>query len=166
VSERVELYYTPGDVSDEPANRGIREQGIEPLLAALREAGVDYRVVDVSARTREELQDEYLRLAMRPSVSNRYRVRHIFGTNKYGGGFFGRGVPALIVLDDDRPIDIFPHEEDGGRIVTIADYVARRRRGDEGERRKALARRMDALRRRIGPVGVSTAELVAEGRRR
>src|SRR5688572_232176 len=136
MSERVEVYYAPGEIQDDPANRGLLEDGVEPLLLSLREAGVEYRVIDVSERSREELQEEYLRLAMRPSVSKRYRVKRIFGTNRYSGGFFGRGVPALVVLDNERPVDVFPHEEEGGRIVTIADYVARISGGDEMERRK------------------------------
>lgn len=37
---------------------------------------------------------------------------------------------------------------------------------EERERRKALSARMDKLREEIGPIGVSTSELVKEGRRR
>ena len=166
MSERVEIYYAPGEIKDAPANLGVLEDGVEPLLRRLREAGVEYRAIDVSERSREELQEQYLRLAMRPSVSKRYRVKRIFGTNKYSGGFFGRGVPALVVLDNERPVDVFPHEEQGGRIVTIADYVARVSSGDDLARRKALVRRTDALRKRIGPLGVSISDLIEEGRTR
>jgi hypothetical protein len=166
MTERVEIYHTGGEISADPANTGIREQGIEPLLRSLREAGVQYRVIDVSERSREELQEEYLRLAMRPSVSKRYRVKRIFGTNKYTGAYFGRGVPALVVLEDERPVDVYPHEEEGGRIVTIADYVARVRRGDDMERRKALVRRTDALRKRIGKLDLSWSDIIREGRER
>lgn len=38
--------------------------------------------------------------------------------------------------------------------------------GDFEESRNALLARMDRLRREIGPVGISAAELVKEGRRR
>jgi hypothetical protein len=163
VTERVELYCDPDDVNDSPANAGLRE--VAPLVRALQEAGMDYAVVDVSGHTREQLQDEYLRLAMRPAVTRRYRVRQIFGTHKYPGSWFGKGVPALVVLEDGNPRDVYPHEEEG-RIVTIADYVSRIGRGDEAARRRALVRRMDALRKRIGPVGVSMRELIEDGRRR
>jgi len=37
---------------------------------------------------------------------------------------------------------------------------------EERQRRKALMARMDKLREEIGPIGVSTSELVKEGRRR
>lgn len=130
---------------------------------AMKEAGVEYRAVDVSEFGREELEEAYARLAVTPSVRKGYRIKHIFGTNKYPGSKFGKDVPALVILENGRPQDVYPHEE-GGRLVTIKDFVdGLRRRGRSGA---DLAKRMDALSARIGTIGVSTSELVEEGRRR
>jgi len=63
------------------------------------------------------------------------------------------------------------------RGMTVTDYCARAieerlikdgERSAEGEDKNkvALLSRMDKLRQEIGPIGVSTAELVEEGRRR
>lgn len=61
------------------------------------------------------------------------------------------------------------------RGMTVTDYCARAieerlikdgERSAEGEDKVALLSRMDKLRQEIGPTGVSTAELVEEGRRR
>jgi len=158
----IKLFYDPRDVERRPENEGL--YGTDPgrLLSRVKEAGLSYDVIDVSAMRRDELEDMYSRLAVTPSVRKRYRVKRIFGTNKYPGCRFGKGVPALIVLEDGRPQDVYPHEE-GGKIVTIKDYV------DELERSRRnteLVKRMDALRARIGKVGVSVRALVNEGRRR
>ncbi len=139
-------------------------EGVERAVRQIREAAIEYRVVDAGAMTREEAQSAYERLAVPPSVRRRYRVRRVFGTNKYTGGFFGKGVPALVVLENGRPQDVYPHEEQDGTIVTIKDYLDRLTRGEAGGRE--LARRMDALRVRVGDVGVTARELIDEGRRR
>jgi len=63
------------------------------------------------------------------------------------------------------------------RGMTVTDYCARaieerlikdgERRAEGGGRNKiALLSRMDALRQEIGPIGMSTTQLVEEGRRR
>jgi len=63
------------------------------------------------------------------------------------------------------------------RGMTVTDYCARAieerlikdgERSAEGEDKNkvALLSRMDKLRQEIGPIGISTAELVEEGRRR
>jgi hypothetical protein len=70
------------------------------------------------------------------------------------------------VLESGRPQDVFPHEE-GGKIVTIKDYLERLAKGEEGARDgRTLAKRMDALRAKIGYVGATARELIDEGRRR
>ncbi len=155
-----ELYYDPDDISDSPVNAGIGENGIERTVRRVSEAGAEYRVVDASELTRAEAEDAYQRLAVPPSVRRRYRVRGVFGTNKYSGGFFGKGVPALVVLENGRPKDIYPHQEQDGTIVTINDYLDRLDNGGT-----ALAARMDALRERIGKIGATARELIDDGRR-
>ena len=165
MSERFELYYEPDALLDVPANEGLSGDGVEPVLHRIRETGAAYQVVDVSAFSREQLEDAYVSRAVPPSVRRQYGVKRVFGTNKYAGSRFGRGVPALVVLEDGRPVDVYPHEEEG-RIVTIKDYVehlaARHGHADGAE----LARRMDAVRAKFAGVGMTATELVKEGRRR
>lgn len=153
------LYYR----SAEEKAEGPPGKDADLVGRAIKEAGVEYRAVDVSELSREELEEAYARLAVTPSVRNGYRIKHIFGTNKYPGSKFGKDVPALVILENGKPQDVYPHEE-GGRLVTIKDYVdGLRKRGTSGA---GLARRMDALSAKIGPVGVTASDLVEEGRRR
>ena len=158
----IEVYYSTGGMrEDHPANAGVGE-GLPRLTRQIREAGAAYSVVDAGEMTRHDREEAYHSRAVRPSVMRRYRVRRIFGTHKYPGQYFGSEVPALVVLEDGRPVDIYPHEEQDGTIVTIRDYLDRIRGGVRGGE---LARRMDALRGRIGPVGATARELIEEGRR-
>ena len=165
MSERYELYYDPGALMDVPENEGLYEAGVEPMLHRIREAGATYAVVDVSGFSRQQLEDAYVSRAVPPSVRRQYGVKRVFGTNKYAGSRFGRGVPALVVLEDGRPVDVYPHEKEG-RIVTIHDYV-KHLAGEAGHARGAeLARRMDAVRAKFTGVRMTAGELVKEGRRR
>ena len=159
--EEFEVYYTAGEVQEEePANAGLAAADLPRLERQLREVGVAYRVVE--GLTQQEREEAYVSRAVRPSVSKRYRVRRVFGTNKYSGQYFGGAVPALVVLENGRPVDVYPHEEQDGTIVTIRDYLDRIGGGAGGA---DLAKRMDALRARIGRVGMDARELIEEGRR-
>lgn len=156
------LYYDPSGKGREGAD-STAERDFDLLGRAIKEAGVEYRAVDVSVLESDELEEAYARLAVTPSVRKGYRIKHLFGTNKYPGSKFGRDVPALVVLEDGKPQDVYPHEE-GGRLVTIKDYVdGLRRRGRSGA---DLAKRMDSLRVKIGSVGAKSSELIDEGRHR
>lgn len=157
------LVYEPGNIEKRPENEGLHQEELGNLLQRMQEAGVEYSVVDTSGASREDLEDMYSQLAVSPSVRKRYRVKRLFGTNKYPGSRFGRGVPALVVLDNGRPTDVYPHEEEGGKIVTIRDYVDTL---NGGARRRELAARMDALRKKIGHIDATARELIDEGRRR
>ena len=165
MSEVAVYYDAGGGGGDDLSSAALGE-----VTRRLREAGVEYRVVDAGELSREEREAAYHNLAVRPSVRRRYRVRRVFGTNKYPGSFFGSGVPALVVIEDGRPVDVYPHEEQDGTIVTIDDYLRSLGGSDRADRaaetgdRAALLRRMDALRSSIGAVGVSTRELIEDGR--
>jgi hypothetical protein len=155
-----EFYYDPGEIHDTPANRDLAR-----AARRIREAGAAYLTVDAGEMTREQAEQRYLDRAVPPSMARRYQVKLVFGTNKYAGGFFGKGVPALVVLEDGRPTDVYPHREQDGTIVTINDYLDRQQHAGEpggGE----LVARMDALRTTIGPVGARARDLIDEGRRR
>ena len=159
----IEVYYSAGEVQEgDPVNAGLSANDLPLLERQIREVGVEYRVVD--GLTQQEREEAYVTRAVRPSVSKRYRVRRVFGTNKYSGQYFGGAVPALVVLENGRPVDVYPHEEQDGTIVTIRDYLDRIGGGGEGGGSE-LARRMDALRARIGRVDATARELIEEGRR-
>jgi len=192
MDERYELYYAaaePDEPLDLPENAGLPGDGAEPIVRRLREARAAYsaglsadygaeasagaaveievEVVDVSSYSREQLEDAYVSRAVPPAVRRQYGVKRVFGTNKYAGSRFGRGVPALVVLEGGRPVDVFPHEEEG-RIVTIADYL-RRLEGSGGGAPAdgaALIARMEAVRAKFTGVGMTATELIEEGRRR
>ena len=159
----LEVYYNAGEVREgDPVNGGLSADDLPRLERQLREVGAEYRVV--GGLTQQEREEAYVSRAVRPSVSKRYRVRRVFGTNKYSGQYFGGAVPALVVLENGRPVDVYPHEEQDGTIVTIRDYLERIGGGAEGGGSE-LARRMDALRARIGRVDATARELIEEGRR-
>ena len=157
-----EVYYNAGEVREgDPVNGGLSADDLPRLEQQLREVGAEYRVVD--GLTQQEREEAYVSRAVRPSVSKRYRVRRVFGTNKYSGQDFGGAVPALVVLENGRPVDVYPHEEQDGTIVTIRDYLERI--GGAGAGGSELARRMDTLRARIGRVDATARELIEDGRR-
>jgi len=161
---RFVLYYAEGDVMDVHENKGFDPLTIWGLLTRVKkECGIDVEVVDVSQWTPLQMGKAY-GAAIVASVSNRYRIRKTFGTNSSSASFFGKGVPALLVYEGERAIHVFPHEEAGSMVVTIRMFLESLLQG--GSRGVELACRMDELRKAIGSIGVSTSELVREGRRR
>ena len=161
---RIELFYAEGDVVDAPENHGFDPLKIHALLARLKkERGVDYQIVDAAQCSSVELNQAY-EAAVKAAVWNRYPIRKVFGTNKSSASFFGRGVPAMLVYEGERTIQVYPHEGAEGKPVTIRDHLEKLVHGDQ--RGEALVSRMDALRKAMGPVGATTTELIREGRRR
>ena len=93
---------------------------IESLLMNLSQNhGIECKITDTAGMSDDELIDCYLRTIL-PSVKHHYRVRTIFGSNKYPGVFFGRQQPALLVEGDQW--DVYPHEKDGNK-VTIQEFL-------------------------------------------
>jgi hypothetical protein len=151
----VEVYYNAGRDDDEP---GLR---IERVLARLREAGVAYRVIETSEQPQEDVERAYGTRAVPAAMVRQYGIRRLFGTHSKPGVFFGREVPALVVVEGGRPQDVYPHQERDGNVVSIEDYVDSVARARE---RAELARRMDEFSAKVGPVGFSMTELIREAR--
>lgn len=162
------LYFRPNALLRTPANRGFDLELIRNLLGQLEINGVRVEFVETTALNDEQLMSDYLSAIVSPATSRKHRFRQIFGSKRYPGRLFGKGVPALVVYEDgaDLPSDVYPHEE-SGRLVTIRDFLEKEA-GTKTTRNEALhaAARMDERRLRMGPIGFRAAELIREGRRR
>ena len=103
------------------ANQGF-DQAVE-LLAFLKDKGFDYKRIDTSQLSDKDIQETYMD-AIYPSVRQKFGIRRIFGSRRRSGCFFGKGVPALFVYEDDSgyPTDVYPHEE-LGRVITIKEFL-------------------------------------------
>jgi hypothetical protein len=93
---------------------------IESLLGNLsRNYGVECKIIDTVGMSDDDLMEHYIK-AILPSIKHKYRVRTVFGSNRYPGVFFGRQRPALLVEGDQW--DIYPHEK-YGKKVTIEEFL-------------------------------------------
>lgn len=112
------------EVWETPANESFDQEEILWLLNGLRERGHEFELIDGDASTDQERRDLYgeafIGLA---NAGNRYRIRQVFGSRRHGGGdHLGKGVPALIVFEDDEPVDVYPHQV-GENYQTIRAYL-------------------------------------------
>jgi hypothetical protein len=164
----VRIYFRPDTLLASPANRGFDLEMVRNLLGQLELNGVRVEWVDTTALSEEQLIRSYLDAIMAPATSKKHRFRQIFGSKRYPGRQFGRGVPALGVYEDGAkyPSDVYPHEE-SGRVVTIRDFLEKEteNRAVRSEAMRAAAR-MDERRTRVGAIGWKAAELIREGRHR
>ncbi len=121
----LKLYYNPGQqVFDDPVNQGFDEA--LTLLTVLIEKGIECERINTETMSKEELGKAYSE-AWVPSVRKGYkgyRIRQIFGSRRHSGTFFGKGMPALLVYEEEGrpPVDVYPHEE-FGRIITIKEFL-------------------------------------------
>jgi hypothetical protein len=116
---------TQSEVWAQPENEGFERKEIISLLDELQAKGHDYEVIDGDAISDEKRRALYLEaFAALSHAGNRYRIRQVFGSRRHGGGdALGTNVPALIVLDDE-PVDVYPHQIDDG-YQTIHAYLTR-----------------------------------------
>jgi hypothetical protein len=157
-----DVYY--GEPMTAEVNRGFDPLRIWTLLDRLRkEQGIEFSIMDASHLGASELEAAYEQ-AMVASAWHHFRIRKVFGTNRSSGSFFGRGIPALIVWEGERPIAVYPHETQDGRVISISDYLNSLLTTQIGP--QELAKEMDEARHELGPTGIRTSELVHEGRRR
>lgn len=165
---RLLLYFRQGRLLDAPANRGFDVEIVRDLLRKLESRGARVELVDTTSLSDEQLMSNYLNAIVSPAASRKHRFRRVFGSKRYPGRFFGKGVPALAVYEDgaNYPSDVYPHEQ-GGRLVTIRDFLEEQTETRTAPR-EALhaAARMDERRARVGSIGFRVAELIREGRHR
>lgn len=159
---------------DLPANKGFDLTEIKAILQRLEQFGVSREIINTTTLSDKELSNLYIE-AVLPAVYKKYPVRQVFGSKRNSGFLFGKGVPALLVSEPGQqyPTDVYPHRNGDG-VVTIRafleDLLKKMEKtpitAEPREIREALVRRMDRLRRKIGPIGAPVAELTREGRRR
>lgn len=101
--------------------------GLDAALTRMKTVSAHtFTVTDATRMSDRERFSIYLGEAV-PAARTRYKVGRVFGSGKHNGEDFGRRVPALIAYnsdDDSRGADVFPHEANDGRIVTIADGLS------------------------------------------
>jgi imidazolonepropionase-like amidohydrolase len=111
----LELYY---DTTVDPfAEPEFNAKKVEQLLKILKARGIKIRIVDTAGWDREMLY-EVFRRACRTSKSS----GEIFGPRKRRGCFFGREVPALLLIRDGRIVNVYPQKRDG-KTETIVDCL-------------------------------------------
>ena len=119
------LYYSSEHKPiEDPANRGFNE--VDGLWKKLPK-NINKEKIDTKDMNEEELGKIYSR-SWYPSVfTKKYKIRQVFGSRKRSGCFFAKEVPALFVYEDiehpENPIDVYPHEEKGGKIITIKEFL-------------------------------------------
>ncbi len=121
----LKLYYNPDEqVLSVPANKGFSE--VPGLLTSLKEKGIECEEIDTNVMSPGEIYKVYTEACTPSIVKGRmgYRVRQIFGSRRQSGAFFGKGVPALLVYEEEGqlPVDVYPHEE-LGRLITIKEFL-------------------------------------------
>lgn len=106
--------------ADDPRNGQLTS--LWPRLSDLCRSGA-LTDIDTSGMSDDERFSEYLK-CLWPTAKHHYRVRTVFGTNRYPAVFFGKQVPALLLLDDEGLAqDVFPHQMRGA-YITIAQGLA------------------------------------------
>ena len=115
---------TRSEVWASPQNDGFERETIIRRLEELHANGHDYELIDgdaLSGQERSELYGQAFQALAH--AGNRYRIRQVFGSRRHGGGdHLGSGVPALIVFEDEQPVDVYPHQVGDG-YQTIWAYL-------------------------------------------
>jgi len=130
------LYYRAGKILAEmPQNAGFEPGPIQNLLQRLEARGHSFEIIGCGDLTDEQVMSRYIEEAVVPSVYKKFRIRQVFGSRRHSGWLFGSGVPALIVYEGGKSIDVYPHEDLSGRTVTIEEFLESLLRLSYGKRR-------------------------------
>ena len=93
-------------------------------LNELKKAGISVDLFDTAEISLSELYGHYIKDAVPSSVRKRYRIAHLFGTQKRSGIFFGKEQPSLLFYAEGSnvPTDVYPHDKEGRRI-SIEEFL-------------------------------------------
>ena len=107
---------------DIPCNKDF--DNVENLLKLLSRKGITVEIINMDSLSEADTLKAYSDAVM-PSVSKKFGIRRVFGSRRRSGWLFGKGVPALLVYEEDEgyPIDVYPHDEGQGRIRTVKEFL-------------------------------------------
>ena len=108
-------------------NIGYDYDRVVAALARRAEKGYSYNEInggEISDEDLTTLRSDAWGAFMQPNQKKGRKLpKNAFGTNAYPWQDFGAAIPALFLYDDDeRCIDVYPHEEDQ-HLITIGEYV-------------------------------------------
>ena len=103
--ERIKLFYS--SKIEEP---WCDLKKIFSLLDKLKGAKISIEIIDIAEMTEGERHRIYTKEVVYPSVLNRYRIGHIFGTRQKSGSYFGKKQPCLLFygIDAERELPLRP----------------------------------------------------------
>ena len=111
----LELYY---DSTVEPfAEPEFNMEKIQQLLKTLMVKKVKVKIVDTAGWSREMLYEVFKKACRKDKT-----LGDIFSSKQRRGWFFGREVPALLVIRGKKIVDVYPRRR-GNNIETIASYL-------------------------------------------
>jgi len=91
------------------------------LFKKLQVLSVTTKIHDTAGWDSGKLSDQYCR-AIIPSMYKKYAIRKVFGSARNSGVLFGKEVPAIIIQNEGKDIDVYPHNV-GARRETIIDFL-------------------------------------------
>ncbi len=111
----LELYY---DSTVEPfAEPEFNMEKIQQLLKTLMVKKVKVKIVDTAGWSREMLYEVFKKACRKDKT-----LGDIFSSKQRRGWFFGREVPALLIIRGKKIVDVYPQKGDNS-IKTIAGYL-------------------------------------------
>src|SRR5438067_13892150 len=106
-------------------NVGYEQRQVMAALARRSHEGHTVEILDGGALDDEQratlISDTRLAFTAGGQRKGR-KIGNSFGTNSQPWQDYGTGIPVLLVYENDRCVDAYPHVE-SDRTVTIADYL-------------------------------------------
>jgi hypothetical protein len=123
------LIHGPGAAVDtvRTQNVGYAHDEVVTALARLDTLGHTHTEIvgtELAAEQLGALKRDVRRAFVAPYQKRGRKIGNSFGTNSQPWQDFGTGIPVLLVYDQDRCVDVYPHTE-RNRTVTIRDYLLR-----------------------------------------
>jgi hypothetical protein len=106
-------------------NVGYEQRQVMAALARLSHEGHTVEILDGGALDDEQRAKLISDTRMAFTAGNQRKGRKVgnsFGTNSQPWQDYGTGIPVLLVYENERCVDAYPHVE-SDRPVTIADYL-------------------------------------------